>query len=392
MRHILKCHELLKDDIVRGDNCCLFDKNDRRYVDFEAGIWCTVVGHNNPRVNERIREQIHRVMHLGPRYTSCLAEESAANLLDTVSEKDGKCVFLSSGSEAVEFGINVAKLITGRNRTLTMSESYLGAYGSAGMKTGNDWMKIDPNDCLNCNQLECLIDCENLKDINFQDVAAFVFEPGCSKGLIKFPPQRLVDLVVKEVKGFNGLIVVDEVTTGLGRTGKWYGFDHYGIKPDIIALGKGLGNGYPVSAVLMKGDVAKTLEDKKFYYVQSHQNDPLGCAVANEVIKILKQDDLVDRSGRLGNKLLNQLNEIKTSFPAVSEVRGRGLMIALEVSETNDDFNVEIIAKEMLKKGFIIGYTSEASVIRFMPALTIEEELIDNMVENLSVVLKKQMH
>jgi len=391
VKHILRCHEMLKDDIVRGDNCYLFDKGNKRYVDFEAGIWCTVIGHNNPRINEKITEQISKVMHLGPRYTNHLAQEAAMSLLETLSVSDGKCLFLSSGSEAVEFGINAAKLITGRNLMLTFSESYLGAYGSAGTRAGDNWTEISFNDCLDCRESECSKDCENISGIDFKEVGAFVFEPGCSKGLIKFPPRKLVDLVVEEVERFKGLIVVDEVTTGLGRTGRWYGFDHYGIKPDIIAVGKGLGNGYPVSAVVMKKEIAQTLEDQKFYYVQSHQNDPLGCAIANEVIGVLREDDLINRSHKLGNMLVDRLNEIKDTSPVVKELRGRGLMTALEFSDTNNHLSVEVIAQEMLKSGFIIGYNSEANVIRFMPALTIEEKLIDSMVENLSIVLKKQI-
>ncbi len=120
MKHILRCHDLIKDDIVRADNCYLYDKSNNRYVDFESGIWCAVVRHANPRINKVTTEQVHKVIHLGPRYTSGLAEEAATSLLDTISEMDGKCVFLSSGSEAVEFGINVARLVAGKKQMLTL--------------------------------------------------------------------------------------------------------------------------------------------------------------------------------------------------------------------------------------------------------------------------------
>lgn len=392
MEHILRCHEIIKDDLVRGENCYLFDRNNKRYVDFEAGIWCTVIGHNNPRINKKISEQITKVTHLGPRYTNRLAEEAAMSLLETLSIRDGKCLFLSSGSEAVDFAINAARLITGRNLMLTFSESYLAAYGSAGTREGDNWAEISFNDCFDCKESECSEDCENIGEIDFREVGAFVFEPGCSKGLIKFAPKKLIKFILGQVKRFNGLTVVDEVTTGLGRTGRWYGFDHYGMKPDIIALGKGLGNGYPVSAVVMKKEIADALENRKFYYVQSHQNDPLACAIANEVIGVLREDELVNRSHKLGHMLVNRLNKIKDKSPVVKELRGRGLMVALEFSDTNHHLSVEVIAKEMLKRGFIIGYNSKENVIRFMAALTIEEKLIDNMVENLSIVLKKQMH
>jgi acetylornithine aminotransferase len=390
VNHILRCHDLIKDDIIKGSNCYLFDKDNKRYVDFESGIWCTLAGHSHPKINEKIIQQINKLIHLNPRYTNSLAEDAAVSLLDTLSEQDGKCVFLSSGSEAVEFGINAARLVTGKRSLLTLSQSYLGAYGFAGMKTEDSWMKIDFDLCLKCEEKNCFRECENLKNIVWKNVAAFVFEPGCSKGMIKFPPDKLIDLIVKEVKRFDGLMVTDEVTTGLGRTGKWYGFNHYKIKPDIIAVGKGLGNGYPISAVAIKKHVAEKLEQKKFYYVQSHQNNPLGCVIASEVIKIIKEHKLVSRSHKLGLILIKKLNEIKNKFNMVNQVRGRGLMAALEFSK--DSFNVEFMAKEMLKRGFIIGYNLDQNLIRFLPPITIEENEINEMVENLNVVLEKRIN
>jgi acetylornithine/N-succinyldiaminopimelate aminotransferase len=388
MKHILKCHDFIKDDIVRGDNCYLYDKNNKRYVDFESGIWCTVVGHNNPRINKKITEQINKVTHLGYRFTNYVAEEAAISLLDTVSEKDGKCVFLSSGTEAVEFGITIAKLITGRDSLLALSDSYMGAYGSAGMKYG-EWIEIDLDKCLKCQETQCLRDCENLKKINMREIAAFMFEPGSRSGKVIFPPQKLIDLVAREVRNSNGLIVANEVTTGFGRTGKWYGYNHYDIRPDIIAIGKGLGNGYPVSAVVMKNEIGRELENGKFRYVQSHQNDPLGCAIANEIIKIIREDDLVNRSYKLSNKFIGLLKELRNRFSFVKEVRGRGLMIAVEFSKSNDNFNVELVFNEMLKKGFIIGVDPRADLMRFLPALTIEESEIGSMLDNLNAFLEK---
>ena len=371
----MRCHELVENDIVRGENCYLYDKDGKRYVDFESGIWCTVVGHRNLRINEKIKEQLDKVIHLGYRFTNHLAEKAAKILLDTVSEREGKCVFLSSGTEAVEFGINAAKLLTGRNNLLTFSESYLGAYGSAGMRD-DSWIKVDFNS-------------KTLENFRLSEVAAFILEPGSSSGKVKFPPEEIVQRISKEIKNSGGLIVVDEVTTGVGRTGEWYGFNHYTLKPDLVAIGKGLGNGYPVSAVAMKREIGKQLENRRFRYVQSHQNDPLGCAIANEVISMIKEKNLVNRSRESGKKFMNHLEKIKNSFQFVKEVRGRGLMIGMEFYKLPRNFSVEFIFNQMLKRGFIIGFHSEANLIRFMPALTIEEKEIEKMVDNLDEVLKK---
>ncbi len=389
MKHILECHDFIRDDIVRGDNCYLYDRSGKRYVDFESGIWCTVLGHTHPGKSRAIHEQIDRVIHLGHRFTNYQADEAALALLDTVSERDGKCVFLSSGSEAVEFAVSAAKLITGRSLMLSFSESYLGAYGFAGMKDDN-WIKISFYGCSDCKEDRCHTGCSNLENSDWVNIGAFVFEPGSSHGKVKFPPEKLVRLVVDQIRKCRGLVVVNEITTGLGRTGKWYGYNHYGIRPDIMAVGKGLGNGYPVSVVVMEREIAAKLEKKGLWYVQSHQNDPLGCAIAAEVIRTIREEDLVSRSRRLGSGLIASLADLKNRFPFIKEVRGRGLMAALELSGSNQALRVEAIGDEMLQRGFIVGVNPSARLLRFLPPLTLVEAEIENMAENLAAVLEEK--
>ena len=152
-----------------------------------------------------------------------------------------------------------------------------------------------------------------LKEIPFDKIGAFVFEPGGSGiGFVHFPPRPLVEAIAGRVRASGGLIVANEITTGIGRTGKWFGFQHYDIQPDIVALGKGLGNGYPVSAVAVREETAEKLERGGFHYVQSHQNDPLGCAIAREVIAALHEEKLIERGAELGAYFLEGLREIQT--------------------------------------------------------------------------------
>ena len=130
MNHILKCHEIVKTDFVRGQNCYLYDSRGKRYVDLESGIWSTALGHGHPRISQVIRAQLEKVIHLGTRYPSPLADEAAIEVLDIVGLGDGKCVFLSSGSEAVEFAVQIARRTVTKPLFLTFSTSYLAAYGS----------------------------------------------------------------------------------------------------------------------------------------------------------------------------------------------------------------------------------------------------------------------
>ncbi len=192
----------------------------------------------------------------------------------------------------------------------------------------------------------------------------------------------------KEIKAAGGLIVVDEVTTGFGRTGAWFGVEHFDIEPDIIAVGKALGNGYPVSAVAMRRDIGNRLERRNFYYVQSHQNDPLGCAIAGEVIAVLEEEDLISRSRDAGAILLEKLSQLKVEHPIVSGVRGLGLMMGLEFEPftPGGDF-IEKIFEKMLDRGYVLGVNPNRFMLRFLPPLTIGESDIVAMCDTLGEVL-----
>ena len=391
MDHILRCsgYELVKSDIIRGRGCYLYDADHNKYIDFEAGVWCTVLGHNHRRVNETIRTQIEEIAHLGYRYTHGIVEKAAAEVLESVAFSDGKCVFLSSGSEAVEFGVQVAKRITGKPLLLTLSDSYLAAYGTAGKRNPEEWTCFDWRDCVTCpHGSECDPRCSRLKEIPFESIGALVFEPGNTSGLVKFPPKQLIQTLVSTVKLQHGLVVVDEVTTGLGRTGAWYGFQHYGIQPDIIALGKGLGNGYPVSAVVMTQHVAHRLRAGAFQYAQSHQNDPLGSAIAKETITVIREDGLVERCNRVGIRFIRKLKHLEARHDIIKEVRGRGLMIAMEFQADDEHFSLSKVYHQLVKRGFLVGFKPAARLLRFYPPLTIGEENIAQLVENLNKILE----
>ncbi len=329
-----------------------------------------------------MRTQIEKVIHLGTRYPNVLAEDAAMDILDIVGIDNGKCVFLSSGSEAVEFGVQTARRITGKNLLLTFQNSYLAAYGSAGRKSTDEWWLFDWSVCAHVDPSECL------KAIPFESIGAFVFEPGGSgSGFVRFPPRQLVQDIAQRVKQEGGLLVANEITTGMGRTGKWFGFQHYDIQPDIIALGKGLGNGYPVSAVAMKREVAEKLENSEFHYAQSHQNDPLGCSIAKEVIAILREENWVERGNAAGAYFLEGLKLIGEKYVIVKEARGRGMLLALEF-HLHESFSATTAYHALLERGFLVGYYPAGNILRFDPALTIEKEDITHLLESIDSILE----
>ena len=382
MNHIIKCHEIIKTDFEKGENCSLFDSQGKRYIDFESGIWSTPLGHRHPRINQVIKTQIEKVMHLGTRYPSFIAEEAAIDVLELVEIDNGKCIFLSSGSEAVEFAIQAAKLLTNKPQMLTFTNSYFSAYGFAGRQRTDEWVSLD---WAACTQKE---PGDYLKKFAFDNIGAFVFEPGGSgSGFVKFPAKQLIQDIVQCVKRDGGLLIVNEVTTGMGRTGKWFGFQHYDIQPDIVALGKGLGNGYPISAVAMSSDCAAKLENRGFRYAQSHQNDPLGCSVAREVISILREGNWVERGNTVGAYFLEGLRHLQEKYDVVKDARGRGMLLALEF-HPHETVSASWVYHTLLEEGFLVGCYPAGNILRFDPSLTIENEDIKQLLVCLNSILR----
>ena len=382
MQHILKCHEIVKTDFVRGENCFLYDAEGRQFIDFESGTWCTALGHNHPRVCQVIESRLKQVIHLGTRYPNPLSEEAAKAVLDIVGIEDGKCTFLSSGSEAVEFGVQAIRRITGKPLLLTFRNSFLGSYGSAGKKQSTEWYLMDWIPCTDEDMDK------SLEKIPFAKIGGFAFEPGGSGiSYVHFPPAAFIQKIVREIRRTGGLILANEITAGMGRTGKWFGFQHYDIQPDIVSLGKGLGNGYPVSAVAMRAGVAEDLENSGFHYAQSHQNDPLGCAVAKEVITVFREGNWVDRGNELGNFFLNELIRLAQKHAVIKEARGRGMLLGMEF-QPHDRITAASMYRALLEKGFLVGYYYPVgNILRFDPSLTIEKENILRIVECLDQIL-----
>lgn len=268
MDHVLWCigHELVLPDIVRAEGCYLYDRTGKKYIDMESGVWCTPLGHAHPRLNKAIRTQIDRITHTGYCYSHAIVEEAASEITDISGWNRGRCVFLSSGSEAVEFGIQVLRTLSVNPLLLTLSDSFLGSYGSASQARGDEWSLVDWQACRSCPRAgECDPNCPVLLDIPFDKIGGFVFEPGSASGLVRFPPKPFIQNIVARIREEEGLVQVNEITTGLGRTGKWFGFQHYDIRPDVVSMGKGLGNGYPVSVVAMSPTVIDRLSHISFF-------------------------------------------------------------------------------------------------------------------------------
>jgi len=373
MDYIIPFYTPAEKVLVKSEGCYQYDSEGNKYIDFESGVWCANIGHNNPDIACLIADMTKESIHQGYRFTNIYAEKLSKELLYLTGLNEGASVFLSSGSEAVNLAITLVRHITGRKKILKIDNSYLSAYG---------WGQISPDN-------DTIVDVpfnnkESLNGIDFSDVAAFILETGgASIDVVQFPDYEFVRKIVRLCNENDCPVIAEEITTGMGRTGKWFGFQHYDITPDIVVTGKGLGNGYPVSAVTINNKMNRLFIANPFRYAQSHQNDPLGCAVGMEVVNILKRDKLTEVAYTTGLYFKNKMEQIQNKYPdKVKEVRARGLMLALELDKVVDG---EFINKELFYKGFITGY--KKNNFRFMPPLIIKNYDIDKLTQTLDSLL-----
>ncbi len=385
MDHVYCCtgHELKIPNIVDSSSVYLFDDKGKRFMDLESGVWCVSIGHQNEKICNVIANQARSVMHAGFCYSHSILEDASKAFLNIASFDNGKCVFLCSGSEAIEIARQISRHLSGNNLSMTLHDSYLGAYTSVTNRS-KDWYIFDWDECKTCGQNDkCDPLCEALQSIP-EDISDFVFEPGSASGFVSFPPKTLIQNIVEIIRNNNGKVIANEVTTGVGRTGKWFGYQHYEIEPDLIATGKGIGNGYPVSVAAIHKDTVRALEMKPFKYAQSHQNDPLGAAVVQAVIQEIENCDLITEAAQKGSRFLSQLESLIDN-EIILDVRGRGMMFAMDVANPHV---ADKIYGELIERGYIIG--NRGATFRIDPPLIIKEVEFDAFIDAFKTVVVSQ--
>ncbi len=382
MKNILDCtgHKLKIRNILDSNGVYLFDAQGKRYMDLESGIWCTSLGHKNVRINNVIKKQLDSIMHAGFCYSSEIVDNAAKSILSVSGLENGRCVFLSSGSEAIEILRQAAMHSVKTPKTLVLHNAELGAYDSLTDRK-HGWYSFEWKNCKECtDSFICDLHSEALNNIP-KDVTEFIFEPGSDAGLVGFPPKALIQKIASLVRSNGGKIIANEVTTGIGRTGKWFGYQHYNIKPDMIAIGKGIGNGYPVSVAVFSENTISELGT--FKYSQSHQNDPMGAAIANEVINIILDHDLINDVARKGKIFISQLKSLERDN---IKIRGRGLIFAIDFM---NEKTAEKIYSELIESGYIV--CNRGSLLRIDPPLIITEDEFGEFITTLSSIVGQEM-
>lgn len=393
--------------ITHGEGSYLIDADGQRILDLAAGQFCSILGHNNPEFISRMQAQLEKQIHLGDQYVSPNILRTAERLVSLMPDNLEKVVFLSTGSEANECAMRMAKLVTGRTGMLAFTRGYYGiSLATSNLSSihdhpgkvdfqpapANQFKLLTPtsnhcpvDSCTSKCDMTCLKVSIEMIAQQLENVAAVIVEPIISAGGMILPPKEYIKKLYHTVHDAGALFIVDEAQTGFGRCGTWFDVEHYGIEPDMLVVSKTAGNGYPVAGVIVSKEVGKQLEEKTFTHLSSHQNEPLSVAAVSAVIDIVESQNLVSHSAAMGEYFMEQLDELRKRYSSIREIRGRGLMIGMELHANDHDDEDTALSLALLceNKGLHITFSYFEPVIRFIPPLTISKDEIDEAIQKL---------
>lgn len=381
MSMLMSNYKRLEIMFSEGSGCRLSDQHGQHYLDMISGIAVCGLGHAHPAVTTAIRHQAGRLLHTSNLYRIEL-QEKLADLLVSISGMDAT-FFCNSGSEANEAAIKLVRLHAREQQRekpviVVMQKAFHG-------RTMAAWSATKPDDThyapllagftqvpyADINSLKALIKTEH-------NVSAVMLEPIQGEGGIRIASDDYLSALRELCDHHNLLLILDEVQSGVGRTGRWYCYQHSAIKPDILTTAKALGNGVPIGACLAKKEIAQLF--KPGLHGSTFGGNPLACRVAITVLETIEKDNLCKQAAEVGSYLLNKLKEKLTSAN-IHEIRGRGLMIGIELVQAYPD-----IVNTALKHGLLINLTAQR-VIRLLPPLILTEAEADEAVERLSAVI-----
>jgi 2,2-dialkylglycine decarboxylase (pyruvate) len=393
---IYQTNPLHKIILARGEGSTVWDTSGKPYVDLLAGVWCSVLGHGHPRWKKAVQEQTARLTHVGAAFFTVEIEAALSKLAEIVPPKLNRAVFLNTGSEAVELAFKMARAATGSDRVAVIQKGFYGAtaYTMALSEIGlsSPYLpKVDgvyrlPIPSGHAHEdWACLAPLREIAERGEQ-LAAVIYEPVMGVGGILVPPEGYGAQLRELASRCGALFIAEEVTTGVGRTGRWFGFEYDGIVPDILVIGKAIGGGLPVSAVVTTAEVEARCQGV-LRHVQSHQNDPFSGRIAAEVITILQDEHLLEAVNRQGDYLRAGLEDLQTRCECIQEIRGRGLMVGVELAEDYAANGPAIIGR-LLDAGFILDFQPQAATFRLFPPYVISSQEIDAFLVAFEQVLR----
>jgi len=417
-------HSLISQSLVRfyplvaesGQGCIVRDVDGNEFIDFNSGLVCLAVGHSHPKVVAAIKSQAEKLIHYS--YTDFYYEKVVQLSKELTKITPGnfpKRVFLgNSGTEAIEAAMKLAKWHTRKHGFISFIGAFhgrtLGALSLTASKPAQrrHFLPMVPGDthvpfayCYRCpfklEYPDCGMYCvdfiqEQVLDTYLppEDVAALFTEPIQGEGGYVVPPddyfKRLKKLLDK-----NGILMVDdEVQAGMGRTGRWFGIENWGVEPDILCTSKALASGLPIGATVAKADI---MDWEGGSHANTFGGNPVCCAAGIEVINAIRDEHLLENAVKQGNYIMKRLKEFQEKYPIIGDVRGKGLMIGAEIVKDpkTKEFG-ETEAKDIMMKSFRRGLaliTCGHSTLRITPPLTITRDLIDPGLDILEGAVKE---
>ncbi len=354
---------------VRGEGCYLFDTNGKRYLDLVAGIATVSIGHSHPEFIAKVSEQLKKLVHVSNLYYT-IPQVELAEKLKGLTRMD-RFFFCNSGTEAVEASLKFARRATGRKKFVAFTNCFHGRTMGALSVTYKEKFRKPFEPLVQPVEFSRFNDVSDLEKRVDAETAAVILELIQGEAGV-YPAEKEFVKAIFELREKHGyLVIIDEVQTGFGRTGKWFAKEHYGVQPDIMAMAKAMGSGFPIGCTAISEEVAEKLE--RGDHGSTFGGNPLACAAGLATIEIMEKYRLVENSEKMGEYFMTRLREV------FSEVRGKGLMIGVKVR------NADEIVKRALEHGLVLNATSEDN-LRLVPPLTIGKGEVDLAVGILSKI------
>jgi len=363
----------------QADGVVITDNDGKEYIDCLGGYGVFSLGHRHPRVVEAVKAQID-CMPMSSKVLFNKPMADLAEIMAKITPGDLQYSFFgNSGTEAVEGALKLARAHTGRNKIISTVNSFHGKTLGALSATGRDLFRDPFQPLLSGFTHAPFGDAAAIAEIIDRDTAAVIVEPIQGEGGIIVPPDEYLPYLRQLCDRHGALLICDEVQTGLGRTGKMFACDHYGITPDIITTAKALGGGVmPIGAFTARPQIFAEYITSPFLHTSTFGGNPLACAAAVETIKVIHEENLVEKAAVKGQYFMERLTAVADQFPGViREVRGKGLMIGVELTKEGIG---GLLMSELINKGVLVAYTlNNPKVIRIEPPLIISEEAIDQV-------------
>ncbi|MED4071272.1 aspartate aminotransferase family protein [Priestia endophytica] len=403
------------DNIVEGKGIYVKDANGRVYIDGISGLWNVSMGYNHPEINESIIKQLYQIpfVNLGERLNPS-SYKLAESLLDVLPKSHKKICYTCTGSESVELAIKIAREYNDllgnfeKKEFIAFDYSYHGTYYGSMSASGLDkdiTQSYSPK-VSGFHFLPTPFEREIDRDFiyNFfaerkDKIAAIIIEPIIGSGGIVPIQEDYMNLLMEICEENNILIVVDEVATGFGRTGKLFGFEHYNMTPDIICMAKGINSGYiPMGAVSINEKIVNQYikSNRHIEHLSTQNGNPLACAAGNATLKIVTQSTFLEDVKIKGEYFIENLRNALQGYNFVSQIRGRGLMIGIEIKGARGTFinysKINEIIGEIKKKGVLVySFYSEPFTggISLFPPLIITKKEIDRIIKVISKVFRQ---